>query len=352
MRFINDIFTATVGRDTENADLLADFQPYLDALPLEAGPREELRAFVQFCLVGQRSRHMYVPALEAVGDFASRARLYQSGAEEALTRLAAQIAPAAESAGIAFDAVLTTTSTGNLMPGLGYRIAHRLGGLVGRNSLLLDLGNVGCTGGCKALNLARSLAESFRNILIVSVELPTTLLNTTSVRPDVWLGNCTFGDGAAAMWVTSTPESGRMALALEELHYWQRADTGMDLIQWDYRDYYTFAMQDEATFGSQVRDHMCEALSAFSGTWKGDRAWAIHPAGISLLMRVSRALGIDVQGARPSVDHYRRFSNMSSASVIHILNDVAAEAPLGSPIHLLTMGAGFNVIYGRLRKEA
>src|SRR5262249_9849900 len=186
----------------------------------------------------------------------------------------------------------------------------------------------------------------------VSVEVPTTLLNTASIRPDVWLGNCTFGDGAAAMWVTSTPEAGRTALALEQIHYWQRADTGMALIQWDYEDYYMFAMQEEASFGAQVRDHMCEALAAFSGTWAGERAWAIHPAGISLLMRVSRALGIDMEGVRASVDHYRRFSNMSSASIIHILSEVAADAPVGSPIHLLTMGAGFNVIYGRLRKEA
>lgn len=352
MRFINDIYTAAIGRAIENAGLLAAFQPYLAALPLEPGPREELCGFVQFCLVGQRSRHMYLPALDAVDDFASRARLFQSGAEEALTRLAEQIQPAAESAGVAFDAVLTTTSTGNLMPGLSYRIARRLGGLVRRNGLMLDLGNVGCTGGAKALNLARSLEGSFRNILIVSVEVPTTLLNMASVRSDVWLGNCTFGDGAVALWITSTPEAGSMALALEELHYWQRADTGMDLIQWDYRDYYTFTMQDEATFGAQVRNHLCEALAGFSGTWTGERAWAIHPAGISLLMRVSRALGIDIQGSRPSVDHYRRFSNMSSASVFHILKEVAADAPIGSPIHLLTMGAGFNVIYGRLRKEA
>ena len=352
MRFVNEIFTATLGRAVENAELLAAYQPYLGALPLEPGPRDELRAFVQFCLVGQRSRHMYIPALDAVSDFASRARLFQSGAEEALTRLAEQIAPTAESAGVTFDAVLTTTSTGNLMPGLSYRLAHRLGGLVRRNTLMLDLGNVGCTGGCKALNLARSLDDSFRNILIVSVEVPTTLLNTSSVRSDVWLGNSTFGDGAAAMWITSAPEAGSTALALEEIHYWQRADTGVDLIQWDYRDYYAFAMQDEASFEAQVREHVRQALAPFSGTWAGERAWAIHPAGISLLMRVSRALGIDGQGMRASVDHYRRFSNMSSASIIHILKEVAADAAVGSPIHLLTMGAGFNVIYGRLRKEA
>jgi predicted naringenin-chalcone synthase len=294
---------------------------------------------------------MYASDFDAVNNFASRAGFFQSGAEEALGRLAAQILPSVESAGISFDAVLTTTSTGNLMPGLSYRVARKLKGLVRSDTMMLDLGNVGCTGGCKALNLARSLDDSFRNILIVSVEVPSSMMDITSIRPDVWLASSTFGDGAAAMWISSRRDAGTTALALEQMHYWHCADVGLDLIRWNYHNYYAFAMQDEKSFNIQVRNHVCQALAACSGNWNGERTWAIHPAGISQLMRISRGLGITSEALAASVDHYRRFSNMSSASVLHILKEVAAEAPVGSPIHLLTMGAGFNVIYGRLRKE-
>jgi hypothetical protein len=41
---------------------------------------------------------------------------------------------------------------------------------------------------------------------------------------------------------------------------------------------------------------------------------------------------------------------MSSAGIVHILKSVAADTPTGAAINLLTMGAGFNVIYGRVRK--
>ena len=41
---------------------------------------------------------------------------------------------------------------------------------------------------------------------------------------------------------------------------------------------------------------------------------------------------------------------MSSASIVHVLKEIAAETPAGSAINLLTMGAGFNVIYGRVRR--
>jgi len=50
------------------------------------------------------------------------------------------------------------------------------------------------------------------------------------------------------------------------------------------------------------------------------------------------------------MNHYREFSNMSSVSVLHVLKTLAETAPAGSAINLLTMGAGFDVIYGRLRR--
>ena len=63
-----------------------------------------------------------------------------------------------------------------------------------------------------------------------------------------------------------------------------------------------------------------------------------------------RKLGIPGDAIQPSISHYREHSNMSSASIVHILDDVAAGTPVGSAINLLTMGAGFNVIYGRVRR--
>jgi predicted naringenin-chalcone synthase len=41
---------------------------------------------------------------------------------------------------------------------------------------------------------------------------------------------------------------------------------------------------------------------------------------------------------------------MSSASVLFVLKELAASAPVGAAINILTMGAGFNVVYGRVRR--
>lgn len=352
MRYLNDIFKTTLGHAIENADLLAAFERRLARLPLVPEKLEELRNFVQYSLVGQRTRYMFAPNLEDMTDFASRAVLFEAGVEHALDILCEQILPALQHAKVLCDAVLTTTSTGNLMPGISYRLARRMAAALKRECMLLDLGNVGCTGSSKALNLARNLQESFENILIVAIELPSTLLDTSSDRTDIWQGNCTFGDGAAAMWISNRRDRGSMALALEELHYTQQAQTGIDLIRWDYRDYYTFALAEEKTFNHDVRDFVTSALQQTEAGWKKEPRWAIHPAGIALLVRLGRKLGIPQEALQPSLEHYRNYSNMSSASLFHILKEVAATAPVSAAINLLTMGAGFNVIYGRVRKEA
>jgi predicted naringenin-chalcone synthase len=349
MRYIHQIYPAYAGTRFSNQELLSVFEPYLQRLPMDEEERTRLYDFVRFQLVGERSRHA-IADWTALHSFEDRAAAFDGGADQLLTLLAAQAAPAAEAAGVTFDAVLATTATGNLMPGLSYRMAHRLGRRVRPDSMLLDLSNVGCTGSSKALNLARSLDPSFRNILVVAVEVPSTLGSMTGTSIASWQGNCTFGDGAAAAWISSDPEQGGKALALEEISYRQRSDTGLDLIRWSYQGYYGFALADEKTFERDVKQFVVDALAETEAGWKEEPRWAIHPAGIALLVRLSRKLGIPSDAIRPSVAHYRENSNMSSASLLQILGAVAEETPLGAAVNLLTMGAGFNVIYGRVRR--
>lgn len=350
MRTINAIYTAELGEEWTNERVLPRYEAFVERLPLPEADRVKLRDFVRFQLVGQRARRVVPPDWSKLGSFESRAAAFEDGAERFLQALTAQVAPAADAAGVTFDAVISTTATGNLMPGLSYRVGRHLGSLVRRDSLMVDLGNVGCTGSIKAVNLARTLDPSVGNVLVVAVELPTTLIDLAGTTLDVWQGNCTFGDGAAALWIGTEPRAG--GLAIEDIRYRQRVDTGLDLIRWAYRDYYTFALADQKTFDENVREIVTDTLSEAESGWKNEPRWAIHPAGIILLMKIARKLGIPTEAIQPSTNHYRRFSNMSSASVVHILKDLAETTPPGAAINLVTMGAGFNVLYGRVRKVA
>ncbi len=352
MRYINDIFTVQVGKTWSNETLLELYERFINRLSVDNESKSELQKFVQFHLVGQRTRNLFTPDLALMDNFEIRATTFEAGVNSALDALAAKIIPTVKALGITFDAIVTTTSSGNLMPGISYRMAHRLGALVQRNSVMLDLANVGCTGSAKALNIARLLNSSFKNILVLAIELPSTLVNFTSTRFDVWQGNCTFGDGAVAIRISSDPTQGNMALALEEILNWQWTDIGLNLISWNYRDYYNFVIADEKVFNRHVQQFVVDALCQVKTAWQDELHWAIHPAGITLLMRLSRKLGLSAEVIQPSMAHYSKFSNMSSVSIMHILREVAVNTPVNSNINLLTMGAGFNVCYGRIRKDA
>ena len=316
MRHINGIYKATPGETWSNQDLLPHYEQAVERLPLDDDQREKLLESVRFFLVGKRRRQT-VPGLMDLGDFDTRAQAFEAGVADALDTLAEQLMGTVASQGVVFDAVLTTTSTGNLMPGVSYRLAARLGACVRSDSMLLDLGNVGCTGSIKALHLADRLEASFKNILVVSVELPTTLIRLNTADVDVWQGNCTFGDGAAALWISDDVAQGDMALALEQIRYVQQARAGLDLIRWGYGGYYTFRLADAKTFNHDVRAFVTDALSAVDAMWLAEQWWAIHPAGIALLMRLGRELGLTRKAIKPSVTHYDQFSNMSSASILN-----------------------------------
>src|SRR5207237_6953064 len=139
---------------------------------------------------------------------------------------------------------------------------------------------------------------------IAAVEAPTTRVDVTGTTLDLWQGNCTFGDGAAVLWVASEPREG--ALVIEDIRYRQRVDTGLDLIRWAYRDYYSFALDDQKTFDENVREIVTETLAEAESGWKDEPRWAIHPAGIILLMKIARKLGIPTESIQPSTAHYRR----------------------------------------------
>ena len=352
MRFINAIFTAVPDEVLSNERLFPHYLAAVDALPLDEETRAELSSSIKYFLIGERTRYSSPGWLNyQVKHMRERAEAFERGTEILLDKLASQVLEAIADKPVVFDALLTTTTTGNLMPGLSYRMAARLGGHVRTDSCMLDLGNVGCTGGVKLLKLASQLGAEWKNVLLIAVEQPTTLVAWDATQIDVWQGNCTFGDGAAAVWLSQDPEQGDMALRLDMINDIQLAEQGLDMIYWGYSDYYSFRLGDEKSFDKKAQSFVLDALRNVEDNWRQTPQWAIHPAGITLLMRLSRKLGISKQALQPSLAHYQKYSNMSSASILFVLKDVSIDTSVGQGINLITMGAGFNVIYGQVHKE-
>ena len=72
--------------------------------------------------------------------------------------------------------------------------------------------------------------------------------------------------------------------------------------------------------------------------------WAVHPGGTQVLHAVEKHLGLRPEKLRFSYEVFRQYGNMSSPSVLFVLDRILREArpQPGAPGLLLSFGAGFT----------
>lgn len=257
--------------------------------------------------------------------------------------------------------LLTVSCTGLAAPGLDVDLIDALGLSPGVRRV--NLGFMGCHGGVIGLRTAGELALAAgpaARVLLVCVEL-CSLHQQYSDRPDQIVANALFADGAAAAVVardhrppaTTPAPTGPRPLAIRSaaslLISGSRAAMG-----WRIGDH-GFHM----TLAESVPDVIRANLGPWMFQWlhecgiSQDRArsqvrWAVHPGGPKVLTAVADALGLRPETLQPSRDVLADHGNMSSPTVLFILDRIRQHAPAAahdsrdSPIVLLGFGPGLT----------
>jgi predicted naringenin-chalcone synthase len=337
------VYAPVVGVPWSNQELFNAIQASLEQW-LAQEERKALLDLIRLFLIGHRTRYVQCPDFLTFNSFAQHAEAFERITADSLQAVAAE---AAMNGPRQFDAILAVSSTGLSMPGLADQAANIVADRVSRHALLLDLANAGCTGSSRALQFAASLGSEIRDILVVVVEPTSMLADPRSVERSNWQGVCTFGDGAAGVWLSSEPGEG--AAQLDKIVSWHGNEP--NLIQWEKgSSYYRFGLTDPDGFESSVRREILEATTQIGWEKKSGALCGIHPAGIMLLLSLAKKLELDRATLEPSIRHFRTFSNMSSASILHILRELLLAAGPGQEVRWLTMGTGFHVVYGLCTK--
>jgi alkylresorcinol/alkylpyrone synthase len=340
-RYIRSIFCPKIGSRLANPALLARALDRVADLPGSEMEKESLANFVRLQLLGGRSRYCQCPESLNLVTFAEHARAFEAAVDESIAALA-QAMEKVPSPPV-FDSIIGVTSVGQVLPGIADRCRTGFQARMRRDTFLLDVGNGGCTASSRALQAAARLDARVQDCLILIVEPTSTLADAGTFERASWQGICTFGDGAAAVWVSNEPGEG--ALKLGEVGSWNGKEIG--LIRWNYgSNYYRFGVSELSRFETNVRAELFEALRKIGWRRNETALWAVHPAGMMLLLSIAKKLGIDREALEPSIRHFREFSNMSSASIFHILREVMEKAEPGQEVRWLSMGAGFHVEYG------
>ncbi|MCB1087643.1 MAG: type III polyketide synthase, partial [Verrucomicrobiae bacterium] len=172
---------------------------------------------------------------------------------------------------------------------------------------------------------------------------------------DSILANAIFSDGAGAALVSARePQPGRAALVLDHFHSalvpegrgdmaWEIGDQGFNLVLSSY-------VPD--VIASNVDQIVGDLLASGETSVDAIDLWAVHPGGKAILDKVERSLRLQPEQIQASRETLRDFGNMSSATILFVLQRILAEAgPEPQQVAAMAFGPGLTVESALLRVQ-
>lgn len=213
--------------------------------------------------------------------------------------------------------LIVTSCTGFYAPGLDFEIVHYYG--LAPSIERTVIGFMGCYAAFNAMKLARHIVRSdgSARVAILNLELCTLHLQQNGTLENV-LSFLVFADGCSASIVSAEPKG----IELESFRTTLLPDSG-DQITWQIG-----ASGFDMNLSGRVAGTIAAGLpsqlnSILEGARREDvNLWAVHPGGRTILDAVREGAGLAESQLMASRDILRRFGNMSSATIMFVLEEI------------------------------
>lgn len=299
---------------------------------------------------GVEHRHLALPLEdypEVTSDFGTANDAFIVAATELAHRAVQQALDLAGLEAQDVDLLVSTTITGVAVPSIDARLMALMP--LRPDVRRVPIVGLGCVGG--AAGLARTHDYLAGHPDGVAVLVSTEVCSLTVQRADTSTANLVasglFGDGASAVVLVGERAAARhprrpAVLASRSRFYpdteramgWDIGSSGLKIVL-------------GAEVPDLVRAHVRDDVDAFlaeHGLTRADIAWwVVHPGGPKVIEAMVEALQVDRAALGVTTRSLARIGNLSSSSVLHVLDDTLRERPPAPGTHglLMAMGPGF-----------
>jgi alkylresorcinol/alkylpyrone synthase len=225
------------------------------------------------------------------------------------------------------DLFITVSCTGFMIPSLDAHLINRMG--FRSDVRRMPFTELGCAAGAMSLGRAADFLQAYPggNVLILSVELPSLTFQRKDITQANLISSILFGDGAAAALVSGDGHGGPKILTSETYTF----PDSLDAMGFDLRDsgFHILLSKDvPEMIGAKIRGLVDGFLDRHAITREQIKGWILHPGGSRLLSNVESALGLCECDTKPSWDVLREVGNLSSATILFILQEWLEKRPL------------------------
>jgi alkylresorcinol/alkylpyrone synthase len=291
------------------------------------------------------TRHLALPPEDLIArrDLEASNALYVDTARD-LARTAAGAALArADIAPEAIDAVVAVSCTGYAIPSLDVHVVNDLG--LRRDTRRLPITELGCGGGTAGLALAGELvrARPGSTVLLVSVELCSNTFQPDDHSWENVIAAMLFGDGAAAAVITDRPREPGPALLASRSHLFPDTLDYMGYVLKATGFHLVMSPRVPEMVKTEYRPLLTRFLAEHELRQHDLGFYVLHPGGARILQYYEEHVGVPAEWLAYSATDMRRHGNMSSASVLFVLDEIFRDGrPRAGELGLLgSLGPGF-----------
>ncbi|MBO9672943.1 MAG: type III polyketide synthase [Sphingobacteriaceae bacterium] len=241
------------------------------------------------------------------------------------------------------DYIITVSCTGIMIPSLDAYLINLL--KLRQDIIRLPVTEMGCAAGVSGMIYAKNFlkANPGKRAAVIAVESPTATFQLNDFSMANIVSAAIFGDGAACVLLSSDQEDTGPALLAEEMYHFYDAEemmgfkltnTGLQMVL-------------DVAVPETIANHFSDIIHPFlkkNGFEINDIDHLIfHPGGKKIIQIVEELFGRLGKNINETKEVLRLYGNMSSATVLYVLEQIMDKKPLpGEKGLMLSFGPGFS----------